>query len=143
MTKLRRRTVLVVACLGAAAGLTTLLVTPVGAYMDNRTMSEIMMSDMMPELPVPPVIHHGAIAVAPNGAIGKSWHQRSKARAVEVALEQCGVRSCKVLSHFTRCGAVAYDGSKYHGGAGLTRGAAEIDAVSRLGGGWVVEWACN
>lgn len=84
-----------------------------------------------------------AIAYAPSGASGKAWHQRTPARAEQVALEKCGDKTCKVVSRFTRCGAVAYNGSKYQGGTGLTRRAAEDDAVNRLEGGRIVNWACN
>lgn len=63
--------------------------------------------------------------------------------AEQVALEKCGDKTCKVVSRFTRCGAVAYNGSKYQGGTGLTRRAAEDDAVNRLEGGRIVNWACN
>ncbi|WP_419199085.1 DUF4189 domain-containing protein, partial [Mycobacterium tuberculosis] len=56
---------------------------------------------------------------------------------------KCGDKTCKVVSRFTRCGAVAYNGSKYQGGTGLTRRAAEDDAVNRLEGGRIVNWACN
>lgn len=142
ITKLRRRTAFVAAGLGAAMGLGILLLPAVDANLTNGSMSDIMMSNM-PELPVPPVIHYGAIAYAPSGASGKAWHQRTPARAAQVALEQCGQKSCKVISRFKQCGAVAYDGSNYQGGVGLTRRAAEDDAMNRLGGGWIVNWACN
>ncbi|VBA40135.1 hypothetical protein LAUMK13_02923 [Mycobacterium innocens] len=145
MTKRRRLFALGAAGLGAATGLAILVIAPVGAYLDNRTMSEVMMSDMgmLPELPVPPTIHYGAIAFAPSGASGKAWHQRSPERAAQVALEQCGDISCKVISNFKQCGAVAYNGSDFAGGVGLTRRVAEDDATNRLGGGWIVNWACN
>ncbi|WP_204079521.1 DUF4189 domain-containing protein [Mycobacterium riyadhense] len=142
ITKPRRRIALVTAGLGAAMGLGTLLLPVVDANLNNGSMSEIMMSNM-PEMPVPPVIHYGAIAYAPSGASGKAWHQRTPERAAQVALAQCGEKNCRVISSFKKCGAVAYDGSNYQGGAGLTRSAAEDDALSRLGGGWIVNWACN
>lgn len=142
ITKLRRRTAFVAAGLGAATGLGILLLPAVDANLNNGSMSEIMMSNM-PEMPVPPIVHYGAIAYAQSGASGKAWHQSSPARAAQVALEQCGEESCKVISSFKQCGAVAYDGSNYQGGAGLTRRAAEVDAMSRLSGGWIVNWACN
>nr|7NHZ_A Chain A, Uncharacterized protein Rv1813c [Mycobacterium tuberculosis H37Rv] len=114
----------------------------VDAHLANGSMSEVMMSEIA-GLPIPPIIHYGAIAYAPSGASGKAWHQRTPARAEQVALEKCGDKTCKVVSRFTRCGAVAYNGSKYQGGTGLTRRAAEDDAVNRLEGGRIVNWACN
>ncbi|BBX73477.1 hypothetical protein MSHI_13830 [Mycobacterium shinjukuense] len=133
---------MVAAGLGAALGLGILLVPTVDAHLTNGSMSEAMMAGIA-ELPIPPIIHYGAIAYAPSGASGKAWHQRTPARAAQVALEKCGDKTCKVISSFTRCGAVAYNGSKYQGGAGLTRRAAEDDAINRLGNGWIVNWACN
>lgn len=110
--------------LGAALGLGILLVPTVDAHLANGSMSEVMMSEIA-GLPIPPIIHYGAIAYAPSGASGKAWHQRTPARAEQVALEKCGDKTCKVVSRFTRCGAVAYNGSKYQGGTGLTRRAAK------------------
>lgn len=142
ITNLRRRTAMAAAGLGAALGLGILLVPTVEAHLANGSMSEVMMSEIA-GLPIPPIIHYGAIAYAPSGASGKAWHQRTPARAEQVALEKCGDKTCKVVSRFTRCGAVAYNGSKYQGGTGLTRRAAEDDAVNRLEGGRIVNWACN
>ncbi|ETW23938.1 MULTISPECIES: DUF4189 domain-containing protein [Mycobacterium] len=141
-TKVRRRIAFLAAGLGAALVVGILLLPPVDAVLNNGSMSEIMMSNI-PEMPIPPTIHYGAIAYASSGASGKAWHQPTPARAAQVALEQCGDKSCEVFSSFKQCGAVAYNGSNYQGGAGLTRRAAEDDAMNRLGGGWVVNWACN
>lgn len=134
ITNLRRRTAMAAAGLGAALGLGILLVPTVDAHLANGSMSEVMMSEIA-GLPIPPIIHYGAIAYAPSGASGKAWHQRTPARAEQVALEKCGDKTCKVVSRFTRCGAVAYNGSKYQGGTGLTRRTAEDDAVNRLEAG--------
>lgn len=57
--------------LGAALGLGILLVPTVDAHLANGSMSEVMMSEIA-GLPIPPIIHYGAIAYAPSGASGKS-----------------------------------------------------------------------
>jgi hypothetical protein len=93
---------------------------------------------------LPPLItHYGAIAYGPDGSQGKARRHLSKLGAQQQALQRCGGSSCTVVSTFTRCGAVAHDGATYHGGVGLSRGMAEAHAISRLGGGWIVDWACN
>lgn len=142
ITNLRRRTAMAAAGLGAALGLGILLVPTVDA--PSRQRFDVGSHDVGNcRVAIPPIIHYGAIAYAPSGASGKAWHQRTPARAEQVALEKCGDKTCKVVSRFTRCGAVAYNGSKYQGGTGLTRRAAEDDAVNRLEGGRIVNWACN
>lgn len=93
---------------------------------------------------LPPLIkHYGAIAYSPDGASGKARRHLSKLAAEQTALDRCGSAGCAVVSTFTKCGAVAHDGNMYHGGVGLTRQAAEHHAISRLGGGFAVDWACN
>lgn len=93
---------------------------------------------------LPPLItHYGAIAYGQDGSQGKARRHLSKRGAQQLALQRCGDSTCAVVSTFTRCGAVAHDGATYHGGVGLSRGMAETNAISRLGGGWIVDWACN
>jgi hypothetical protein len=93
---------------------------------------------------LPPLItHYGAIAYGQDGSQGKARRHLSKLGAQQQALQRCGDSTCTVVSTFTRCGAVAHDGTTYHGGVGLSRGMAEARAISRLGGGWIVDWACN
>ncbi|KEP41983.1 hypothetical protein MKSMC1_29810 [Mycobacterium kansasii] len=48
-----------------------------------------------------------------------------------------------MLISFKRCGAVAYDGTTYQGGGGLTLSVAMQDAIDKLGGGRIVNWGCN
>ncbi|ARV81670.1 DUF4189 domain-containing protein [Mycobacterium intracellulare] len=97
----------------------------------------------LPEVPIFSFIRYGAIAAGPHGLVGRSWRYRTRASAEYAALNKCGATGCKVLSSFTRCGALARDGSRYQGGIGRTRKIAEDDAVTRLGGGLIVTWACN
>lgn len=93
---------------------------------------------------LPPLVtHYGAIAYGDDGSAGTARRHLSKLGAQQQALQRCGDSSCKVVSTFTRCGAVAHDGASYHGGVGVSRGMAEARAISRLGGGWIVDWACN
>lgn len=122
ITNLRRRTAMAAAGLGLL-GLGILLVPTVDAHLANGSMSEVMMSEIA-GLPILRLSITGD-CLCPSGASGKAWHQRTPARAEQVALEKCGDKTCKVVSRFTRCGAVAYNGSKYQGGTGLTRRAAK------------------
>lgn len=131
-TQLLRRAALGVTGLLAVAAASVALVATAGAH-----------DVSIPELPIPPHTHYGAIAYSPNGAWGKLLHARTQSRAEIGALEQCGLDTCKVLSSFTRCGAVAYNGSRFQGGTGFTRPAAEQDALNDLVGGWIVNWGCN
>ncbi|WP_084293650.1 DUF4189 domain-containing protein [Mycobacterium gastri] len=131
-TKLLRRTALGVAGLAVITVISVALVATAGAH-----------DVSIPEMPIPPHKHYGAIAYAPNGAWGKALHARTPSRAEIAALQQCGLDSCQVLSSFTRCGAVAFDGSRFQGGTGFTRPEAEQEAMKDLGGGWIVNWACN
>jgi hypothetical protein len=143
MNKRRHRIAFTVASLGVTAGLMILalpLVGQVGADIDNTALLEM---GMQPEMPVPHVMRYGAIAYAPNGAWGRSQGYSVKATAEQVALQNCGDKDCRVIISFNLCGAVASDGSSLQGGTGLTRAAAEADALNRLGGGQIVNWVCN
>lgn len=89
-------------------------------------------------------VGYGAIAVAPNGAYGSSWDYPSAKEAGDAALNTCGWNTCKVLTNFTGCGAVAANSSYYQGGSGTTLARAEAKALQLLGGpGWIETWACN
>ncbi|VAZ91856.1 hypothetical protein LAUMK4_01915 [Mycobacterium persicum] len=139
----RRRLVLVAASVAATVGLMLLalpLIPAVDAHIDNAVMADM---GMLPELPVPPRTHYGSIAYAPTGEWGKARRYLTRARAEQVALDQCGLDTCKVLISFKRCGAVAYDGTTYQGGGGLTLSVAMQDAIDKLGGGRIVNWGCN
>jgi hypothetical protein len=140
MLKRRHRIGLAVATVGATAGLMIAALPFIPGVGANTLMSE---TAVMPEGPVPPVIRYGAMAYAPSGAWGRTRGYGTWERAVQVALDQCGVEDCKIIVRFQRCGAVAYDGTTYLGGTGGTRSMAEEDAINRLGGGRIVNWACN
>ncbi|MEE3754823.1 DUF4189 domain-containing protein [Mycobacterium intracellulare] len=135
--KLQRRTVLSVASLAVTAAMTVMLNPPAGAEPDNSSTTDL------PLRPFALGIRYGAIAYAPNGAVGKAWRWRTRSQAENAAMDKCGVANCEVLSWFTRCGALANDGSASAGGVGPTRSMAENDAITRLGGGRVLTWACN
>ncbi|WP_264991404.1 DUF4189 domain-containing protein, partial [Mycobacterium kiyosense] len=49
-------------------------------------------------------------------------------------MDRCNDKDCRVVISFNLCGAVASDGVNYRGGTGLSRAAAESDALNRLGG---------
>ncbi|MCA2306031.1 DUF4189 domain-containing protein [Mycobacterium intracellulare] len=140
MIKRRHRIGLAVATVGATAGLMIAALPFMPGVGANTLMPE---TAVMPEGPVPPVIRYGAMAYAPSGAWGRTRGYGTRERAIRVALEQCGVKDCKLIVSYHRCGAVAYDGTTYLGGTGGTRSLAEEDAINRLGGGRVVNWACN
>jgi hypothetical protein len=144
MTKHRRITIATVT-LGATAALMLIalpLVPQVGAGLDRAVLSEM---GMVPEGPVVPIKHYGAIAYAPTGESGKAVRYTSQAGANQAALTACGVDTCRVLISFRQpqCGAIAYDGSRYQGGSGYPLGAAQEAAINKLGGGRIVNWACN
>lgn len=88
-------------------------------------------------------LYYGAIAYATNGAGASVWDYPSRSSADQASLDYCGYSSCKVLTNFADCGAVAFDGSTLQGGGGPTLAAAEADAKRRLPGGWIDSWACN
>ena len=89
-------------------------------------------------------LYFGAIAYAPNGAAGTAYDWPSRPTAEQGSLDACGYSDCKVLSSFSQCGAVAYDGNVFQGGTGPTLALAEGDALARIGsGGWIDSWACN
>ncbi|GLB86783.1 DUF4189 domain-containing protein [Mycobacterium kiyosense] len=145
MNKKRRQQIgFAAASVGATAGLMLLvlpLVPQVSANLDNAAVSEMGMANQMP---VPHVMRYGAIAYSPStGAWGTSRGYQVKSQAERVALDQCGENDCRVIISFNLCGAVASDGSNYQGGTGLSRQAAEQDALNRLGGGRVVNSVCN
>lgn len=145
MNKKRRQQIgFAAATLGATAGLMILvlpLVPQVSANLDNAAISEMGMAN---EMPVPHVMRYGAIAYSPTtGAWGTSRGYQVKSQAEQVALAQCGEQDCRVIISFNLCGAVASDGANYQGGTGLSRQAAEQDALNRLGGGKVVNSVCN
>lgn len=96
--------------------------------------------------PAPPPEHWGAIAVASDGSVGKSWDYGSANLANQKALNECPRTGCKVLVTFVNgCGAVAYNPStnRYWGGHGDSRTAAEKAAISNAGGGHWTAWVCT
>jgi Domain of unknown function (DUF4189) len=99
-----------------------------------------------PDTYSPPPRHYGAIAVAPDGSVGKAWDYNTATAAKRRATNECPRSSCKVLVVFVNeCGAVAYNPhtNKYWGGHGDTRTEAEKDAISRAGGGHWITWVCT
>jgi hypothetical protein len=86
---------------------------------------------------------YGAIAYSHNGSWGRAWDAPTQAAAQAAAVKGCAYNDCTVLTTFTGCGAVAFNGSKYQGGHGDTLSAAMASAKSQLGGGWIDTWACN
>lgn len=99
-----------------------------------------------PDTYSPPPQYYGAIAVASDGSVGKSWDYSTAAAAEKRALNECPRSHCKVLVGFMNsCGAVAYNPrtNRYWGGRGATKTAAEKDAISNAGGGHWITWVCT
>jgi hypothetical protein len=88
-------------------------------------------------------LSYGAIAYDPSGANAQVWNYPSRSDAEQAATDYCGYSRCKVLTSFTACGAVAFDGTRLYGGSGPTLAAASRDAKQNLGGGYIDSWACN
>ena len=86
---------------------------------------------------------YGSIAYSGNGSWGRAWDYPTPAAAQSDAVKSCGYSDCKVLTTFTGCGAVAYNGNTYQGGHGPSLSAAMNSALSQLGGGWIDTWVCN
>ncbi len=95
------------AAAGQLLGLGILLVPTVDAHLANGSIGSHDVGNS-PGCLSPPIIHYGAIAYAPSGASG-AWHQRTPARAERRTCRQ----DLQSARRFTRCGAVAYNGSKY------------------------------
>ncbi|WP_345434222.1 DUF4189 domain-containing protein [Actinoallomurus vinaceus] len=99
-----------------------------------------------PDTYSPPPQHWGAIAVASDGSVGKSWDYSSASTAQRRAMNECPRSSCKVLTTFVNgCGAIAYNSrtNRYWGGHGDTRSEAERNAISNAGGGRWTTWVCT
>ncbi len=99
-----------------------------------------------PPPPAPRPNYYGAIAVARDGSVGKSWDYSSASAANQGAMSRCPRSDCKVLVGFVNsCGAVAYNPNtnQYWGGRGATETAAENDAISNAGGGHWIAWVCT
>ncbi|CAM2835503.1 hypothetical protein BST27_08975 [Mycobacterium intermedium] len=125
-----RRVALALGSVIAAVAMPFALVAPASAHTDAK------------QLPYWGQKYYGSIAVATDGSMGHAVRQKSRTQAEQQALQSCGSH-CDIAVTFTLCGAVAHDGDRYHGGAGLDRNQAGHDAMSRLGGGRVVVTACN
>jgi uncharacterized protein DUF4189 len=90
----------------------------------------------------------GAIAISDSAKVaGKTWNAPTKAAADSGAMSYCGHSDCKLMVDFRspdhNCGAVAMSASGYQGGYGATLAEAEKDALTTLGGGSIISWACN
>jgi hypothetical protein len=103
-------------------------------------------SQQQPVLPPPPPPnYYGAIAVAHDGAYGRSWNYYNEAAADEKALNECA-GSCAILVNFVNgCGAIAYNRATnmYWGSTGRTSTEAIDNAISRAGGGRWITWVCT
>lgn len=87
--------------------------------------------------------YYGAIAYSGNGSYGTAADYPTRALAEQTSVIWCGYTDCEVLASFSQCGAVATDGSQLYGGTGPTLAAAQLKALTNLGGGWIDSWVCN
>ena len=145
MKTVRRAITLALAALAGTAAITFAHPAPAHAMSPPATPPHAAPTKSFdPSTNLPPLLkHYGAIAYSHDGAAGTARRQFSKLGAQQLAMQRCGATTCTVVTTFTHCGAVAHDGARYHGGLGLSRSAAETHAITRLGGGWIVDWACN
>lgn len=86
----------------------------------------------------------GAIAVAPDGSIGKAWDYRWRSDAEGAALSSCGSPYCRVLTSFSNCGAVAHSwgAGMHNGGNGPDKASAE-SAASVYTDSYIIASVCN
>ncbi|MCS3780967.1 DUF4189 domain-containing protein [Tsukamurella ocularis] len=88
-------------------------------------------------------VNFGAIAVASNGALGRSWDYPSRGAAERAALNSCGWGSCRVLASFSDgCGAVAENRTTFRGYAARSLRVAQNGALS-LPGSRIKAWQCT
>jgi len=120
MSTYRRRFTVAVAAMATALATTVALGPPAGA--DGRW---------------------GAIAYTVTGWWGRSQDYPTSGAAQQAALNSCGYSDCQVLVTFDGCGAVAANGFVRSGGFGPNLSAAMRDALNKVGGGWIDNWACN
>jgi hypothetical protein len=89
----------------------------------------------------------GAIAYDDtDGHWGLSYNYATRGEAERVAIQECGVRSCKVAIWFKNsCGAVAQSATYWGVGEGNSRREAERESLSACGqrSCEVVAWACT
>jgi Domain of unknown function (DUF4189) len=85
----------------------------------------------------------GAIAYTVTGFWGRSQNYPTAGAAQQAALNSCAYSDCGVLVTFNACGAVAANGFVRSGGFGNNLNAAMQDALNKVGGGWIDNWACN
>jgi hypothetical protein len=87
--------------------------------------------------------YYGAIAVARNGDYAISNNYGSYSSAESNALSACG-SGCEVLISWTNgCGVLASSSRQWNGAARASYSAARSAALSRLPGGYVVDWRCT
>lgn len=94
--------------------------------------------------------NYGFIAYSPGtGAMGFALNYPQPEDAQARAMQECAQRDCKLVVGVRppgHCIALAVnrpDKTIYDGGAGITRGEAENDALARVPGGVIVGWGCS
>lgn len=89
--------------------------------------------------------NYGAIAVGDRGGLGYSWDNPTAIDAYNTAMMNCNSvdYGCEVLTQFIDgCGAIAFNGRRWHGGYGPTLYAAEDDAIEYTSDR-IIKWVCD
>ncbi|WP_067853849.1 DUF4189 domain-containing protein [Nocardia shimofusensis] len=86
---------------------------------------------------------YGAIATSRDGAYGIANNYGSYGDAEQAAVDACG-GGCRVLVSWSNgCGVLASSSNMWSAAARSSYTAARSAALSRLSGGWVVDWRCT
>ncbi|BAD58714.1 hypothetical protein NFA_38660 [Nocardia farcinica IFM 10152] len=87
--------------------------------------------------------YYGAIATSRSGAYGIANNYGSFSDAEQAAVDACGA-GCRVLVSWSNgCGVLASSNTQWSAAARSSYTAARSAALSRLSGGWVVDWRCT
>ncbi|MFQ6331452.1 MULTISPECIES: DUF4189 domain-containing protein [unclassified Nocardia] len=87
--------------------------------------------------------YYGAIAVSNDGDYAISNNYGSYSAAENSAVSACGY-GCSVLISWTNgCGVLASSSSQWSASARASYSAAKSAALSRVPGGYVVDWRCT
>jgi len=87
--------------------------------------------------------YYGAIATSRDGSYGIANNYGSYSEAENAAVGVCGA-SCRVLVSWSNgCGVLASSDTMWSAAARSSYTAARQAALSRISGGWVVDWRCT
>ncbi|TQM31586.1 DUF4189 domain-containing protein [Nocardia bhagyanarayanae] len=87
--------------------------------------------------------YYGAIAVSSDGAYGIANNYGSYSAAEDAAIDVCGYGCSTLVSWTNGCGVLASSNTRWSASARSNYSDARAAALSRLSGGWVVDWRCT